>query len=212
MFLLAFISADIISHKFLELRSTLSEKRFSLQIFDAPLINKKTLSTEDFNIWVKAHEYNSNHTKSSGSMEANEAIKILNRCIIKHNLLYYEYLRDGYTSLYKEVVDSKLYVDYSTIPEKLECEGHAHKRLGTILRPKGKEYKGTATSLSGAGKLTEKTINSMQNYYGKAIRSNSNEIYEMKKVSGVILWHCTEFNDNGHRHRYCPGDSWFPYN
>ena len=33
LFLLAFTSADIIFHKFLELHSTLSEKKFSLQIF-----------------------------------------------------------------------------------------------------------------------------------------------------------------------------------
>ena len=56
---------------------------------------------------------------------------------------------------------------------------HVQKQLGTRMRTKVKECKGTATALSGAGKLTEKTINSMQNYYGKAIRSNSNELYTM---------------------------------
>ena len=70
------------------------------------------------------------------------------------------------------MVDSKPYVDYSIIPEKLECVGHIQKRLGTRLRTKFKDYKCTATRLSDAGKLTEKTINSMQNSYGKSIRSN----------------------------------------
>ena len=91
------------------------------------------------------------------------------------SLIYHEYLRDGDTSSYKEVVDSKPYVDYSIIPEKLECVGDAQQRLGIRPHTKVKAYKG-ATPLSGASKLTEETINSMQNYYGKAIRSNSNEL------------------------------------
>ena len=33
----------------------------------------------------------------------------------------------------------------------------------------------------------------------------------MEKAVGAILWHCTEFDDNNYRHRYCPEDSWCPY-
>ena len=120
--------------------------------------------------------------------------------ITKHNLINQEYLGDGDTSSYEELVDSKLYVDYSIITEKLECVRHAQKRLGTRRCTKVKEYKGTATPLSGAGKLTEKTINSLKNYYGKAIRSNSNELYAMKKAVGAFLWHCAKFDNNDHRH------------
>ena len=120
--------------------------------------------------------------------------------ITKHNLINQEYLGDGDTSSYEELVDSKLYVDYSIITEKLECVRHAQKRLGTRRCTKVKEYKGTATPLSGAGKLTEKTINSLKNYYGKAIRSNSNELYAMKKAVGAVLWHCVKFDNNDHRH------------
>ena len=107
--------------------------------------------------------------------------------ITKHNLINQEYLGDGDTSSYEELVDSKLYVDYSIITEKLECVRHAQKRLGIRRCTKVKEYKGTATPLSGADKLTEKTINSLKNYYGKVIRSNSNELYAMKKAVGAIL-------------------------
>ena len=62
--------------------------------------------------------------------------------------------------------------DYDVTPEKLECVGHIQKRLGTRLWNKTKEYKGTETPLSGRGKLTESIINSLQNFYGKAIREN----------------------------------------
>ena len=59
----------------------------------------------------------------SGSMEAAGATEILNRSITKDNLFYHEYLGDGDTSSYKDVFDSKPYVDYSIIPEKLEFVG-----------------------------------------------------------------------------------------
>ena len=60
--------------------------------------------------------------------------------------------------------------------------GYTQKKLGTRERPKVKKYKGTATPLAVAGKLNKNAINSMQNYSGKGIRSNSNELYAMKKA------------------------------
>ena len=68
------------------------------------------------------------------------------------------------------------------IPEKLECVGHVQKRLSTRLRNLVKKYKGTKMPISGKGKLTEKLINSIQNFYGMAIRSNKGYLYEMKKA------------------------------
>ena len=50
-----------------------------------------------------------------------------------------------------------------------------------------KEYKGTATPLSGKGKLTERVINSLQNVYGIVIRQNSGNLYEMKNAIGAFL-------------------------
>ena len=50
-----------------------------------------------------------------------------------------------------------------------------------------KEYKGVATPLSGKGKLTEKVINSLQNFYEIAIRQNSSNLYQMKKAVCAIL-------------------------
>ena len=54
-----------------------------------------------------------------------------------------------------------------------------------------KEYKGTATPLWGKGKLTEKVINSLQKFYGIAIRQNIGNFYKIKKAVDAILWHCT---------------------
>ena len=93
-------------------------------------LNKKTLSTEEFNIWIKTHECNSNRTKSSGSVESAGTIEIFSRFITKHNLICQESLGDGDTFSYKEVVDWKPYVNYSIIPEKSECVRHVQKQLG----------------------------------------------------------------------------------
>ena len=58
-----------------------------------------------------------------------------------------------------------------------------------------KEYKGTVTPLLGKEKLTEKGINFLQKFYEIAIRQNSGNFYEMKKVVGIILWNCTDMKD-----------------
>ena len=86
------------------------------------------------------------------------------------------------------------------LPEKLECVGHGQKRLGTRIQNLVKQHKGISTPLSSKRKLTKKTINSMQYYYGRAIHENKGDLYAMKKT-GVFLWHCTDFDDKRFRCR-----------
>jgi len=64
------------------------------------------------------------------------------------------------------VINAEPYKNHGVEPVKLECVGYVQKRLGTRLRNLVKAHKGTKKPLSGKGKLTEKTINSMQNFYG----------------------------------------------
>ena len=54
---------------------------------------------------------------------------------------------------------------------------------------------------SGRGRLTDKTINKMQNFYGMSIRQNSIShwngdrnmaLYSMKKSVLAVLWHCSD--------------------
>ena len=171
----------------------------------------------DYKTWKIQHEESEkcevNHTKSSGAMEATGAVEIFRRSVEKYGLIYNEYLGDGDTSSFHEVVKSNPYEKHDVVPEKLECVGHVQKRLGTRLRNLVKQHKGTATPISGRGKLTEKTINSMQNFYGIAIRENTHDLYNMKKAVGAILWHCTDFENQEYRHRFCPrgNESWCKY-
>ena len=53
--------------------------------------------------------------------------------------------------------------------------------------------------ISGAGRLTESAINKFQNYFGIAIRQNTNSSYSMKKCALTSLFHNTAFDDNKER-------------
>ena len=49
--------------------------------------------------------------------------------------------------------------------------------------------------ISGIGRLTDKVINTMQNYYGMAIRQNSNDLFAMRESVIASLMHNTNFDD-----------------
>ena len=134
-------------------------------------------------------------------MEGAGAVAIFKRSVEKNNLICSEYLGDGDTSSFKEVVDSQPRIE---LVIKLECVGHTQKRLGTRLPNLVKSRKGTANPIHSKNKFTETIINSIQNYYCLAIRNNRNDLYGMKKAVGAILFHCTGMNDDTSRHRFCP--------
>ena len=48
---------------------------------------------------------------------------------------------------------------------------------------------------SKKGRLRDKIIDKMQNYYGMAIRQNAGQLHEMKKVIGAVLWHCSDIQN-----------------
>ena len=98
--------------------------------------------------------------------------------------------------------------------KKYECVGHVQKRMGSRLRNLRKSLKGQVLSdgkkISGKGRLSDKVINTMQNYYGLAIRQNAGELYQMKKSVGAILYHLSQNENDEDRHKFCPPtkDSW----
>ena len=67
------------------------------------------------------------------------------------------------------------------------------KRLGRRLSIFVKYHKGVNKSISERGKLTEKVINSTQNYYGMAIRNNVVGTHNMRKEMVAVLYHYTGF-------------------
>ena len=74
----------------------------------------------------------------------------------------------------------------------------------------------------GKGRLTDKIINKMQNYYDMATHQNTlsshnndkeKALNSMKKSVHATLWHCTDMPDNQERHAFCPreSNSWCKY-
>ena len=137
--------------------------------------------TPEYDTWKLTHVCSRNHVGSSGSMEAAGAVKMFSQSLEKYNLRFGHYIGDGDTDSFTKVVASKPYGDF--IPKKLECVGHAQKRLGTRLRNLRKEKKNDKLSdgkkIGGKGRLTDKMINRMQNYYGMAISVVA--LYKLRK-------------------------------
>lgn len=164
-----------------------------------------------YSIWKNSHSCKINHKGSAGAMEAMGAIEIFRSSLQRYSLRYAHYIGDGDSSSYGKVVESKPYND-EMIPVKWECLGHVQKRMGTRLRDYRKDNKKQVLSdgkkLSGKGRLTDKVINSLQNFYGMALRNNK-QLYPMKKAVGAVLWHCTDLPPQ-QRHVFCPRseDSW----
>ncbi|GFW30064.1 uncharacterized protein TNCV_1696791 [Trichonephila clavipes] len=111
--------------------------------------------------------------------------------------------------------EAKVYGD--TEVEKLECVGDVQKCMGTRLRNILKMSKGIKLSdgknISGRGRLTLKEVDSIQHYYGLAIRKNLSSVEDMKRAIWAIYFHKLSTEDNP-QHALCPlgEDSWCGYN
>ena len=64
-----------------------------------------------------------------------------------------------------------------------------------------------AKPLIGKGRLTEKIINLLRNYYGMAFRQNTKVVAEMRKGIHAVLYHCSESSSEEMHHLYCPKDN-----
>ena len=97
--------------------------------------------------------------------------------------------KKGDSSSFNDVVASKPYDVFSITPEKLECVGHVQKRIGSRLRSRRKVSYGDK-KLSGKGRLTEASVNTLQNAFGIAIRqtaakqnlTDEQKVYQKKKT------------------------------
>ena len=119
---------------------------------------------------------------------------------------YTEYYGNGDSKGFNGV--EKTYIDKELKVVKKECVGHVQKRVGTALR-KLKKKKG----MEGKGKLTDRMIDRLQNYYGIAMRGNVGNLSKMTKAIYASLMHCAASKDRN-LHWYCPegADSWCPFN
>ncbi|GFS27558.1 hypothetical protein ElyMa_005281300 [Elysia marginata] len=144
-------------------------------------------------------------------MEAEGSVRIFQRsCEMPRRLQYEKYPGDGDSSSFKKAADSDPYEE--TI-EKLECVGHVQKRVGSRLRKLKQDKKGKkledGKGLAAAGRLTDKKIDSLQNYYGFAIRQNAGNLDGMVAAVEPVLPHIAS-TDQKPNHDKCP-ENWCKY-
>ena len=124
-------------------------------------------------------------------MESVGAIEMFERSINNHKHRYNTYIGDGNSSSFNNVVQSKPCGE-TFMMNKLECVRHIQKRLGCCLCTLRQTYKGKKLSdgkgILGKGRLTDRAINLLQNYFGMAIRQNS-DVSSMKKAIGAVLFY-----------------------
>ena len=79
--------------------------------------------------------------------------------------------------------------------------GHIQKRVGSRLRKLKKDHDSRKLVLKDGkplrGRLLDKDINRLQNYFRIAIRANFHSVQEMQKSIGAVLYHCSDANDAG---------------
>ena len=171
--------------------------------------------TPSYDDWKLNHKCFINHTGSAGSMETAGALQIYNRSIEKNNMRYLKYRGDGDSKAYKEVTEADPY--QGIVVQKSECVGHVQKRVGARLRTLKDSMKGKKLSdgkgLTGKGRMTNLVMNTLQNYYGLAIRQNKGNVFGMKKSIAALIYHCSENANQDTRHQYCPrtANSWCKY-
>ena len=103
---------------------------------------------------------------------------------------YLGFVGDGDTNTFSKLCSAKPYGDKTV--NKLECVGHVQKRMGTCLRNLKKNIKGPLAdgkTLVGKGRLTDKKIDKLQDYYGIAIRDNKNDLVSMREAIWAIYFH-----------------------
>ncbi|GFW16480.1 uncharacterized protein TNCV_443551 [Trichonephila clavipes] len=132
-------------------------------------------------------------------------LSIFQRSESSRKACYTQYLGDGDSKGFLTIKEAKVYGD--TEVEKLECVGHVQKRMGTRLRNILKMSKGIKLSdgknISGRGRLTLKEVDSIQHYYGLAIRKNLSSVEDMKRAICAIYFHKLSTEDNP-QHALCP--------
>ena len=99
---------------------------------------EKKLNTAEFEEWhehIDNDECQANHTGPSGNMEVSAVIEMFCRSEEKYGVKISNYIGDGDSKTYGNLVEAKPYGENFTIHKK-ECVGHVQKRMGKCLRLK----------------------------------------------------------------------------
>ena len=135
------------------------------------------------------HECSKNHQGSSASMEKISVAEMFRRSIEKQNLRYTMYIGDGDTNSFAAEVREKLkekFGDGSSVTKE-DYIGYIQKRMGAALRTYKSKNRGQKLSdgktIGGKGRLTYDIVDSIQNYYVQAVRS---DVGNLKATQGPV--------------------------
>ena len=153
--------------------------------------------------WKEKHKSNcpKNFGGTSNAMEVECAIKLWQRSK-NLKLRYQTMLCDGDSKAYDAVVEASVY-GKDFVVEKEDCINHVSKRMGTALRNLVTTSRAQKESITGKGKLTQKKMEKIQNYYGRAIKDCGDDITTMKSRIFAILFHLCSSDDHP-KHVHCP--------
>ena len=180
------------------------------------MLNTLQDGTDEHTEWWESHkdQCNTNYVGSPGSMDPTGCPHIFERSVEKYEVRYMELLGDGDSKAHNEPIQRRVYGDEQVM--KLECVGHIQKRMGSCLRAMKKHMGDTKLSdgkkIGGRGKLTDKRIDSLQVYYGKAIKNNTNSIAAIQNAV-MTIWKHYGSTDDDPKHELCPpgSSSWCGY-
>lgn len=82
-------------------------------------------------------------------MEPDGAVEIFCTSVDKYGLIYEDYIGNGDTTTFKEIVDAKPYEKHSIALKKLECVGSIQERFRDRLRVLRKSHQNTKTHFLG---------------------------------------------------------------
>ena len=118
-----------------------------------------------------------------------------------------EFLEDGDSKAHSRLEEQKVYGD--TKGTKLECIGDV-KKDGFSFEGYDKAFWQNklldGKTIVGKGQLTDKFIDSLQVYNGKAIRENTHSAAAMKTAT-MAIWNHVRSSDADPHHNLCPKGS-----
>jgi len=139
----------------------------------------------EFKTWKDAH---TNYVGPSGGMEEEAADALRQRSLEKFGFHYTTMLSDGVAKMYNRLCSLKVYGD--TQIEKEECINHVAK-LSTESKKNGVTLSGR-----GCGKLTKTTMETIQRYYGLAIRAHTGDLQAMTNAVFASFYHAISTDKN----------------
>ncbi|XP_070379643.1 uncharacterized protein [Dermacentor albipictus] len=175
-------------------------------ILDAVVLSNQCLGCQtgpkpedsEYSSWREQHICQRNTDAKSGRMEVEAALILFARSLTKHNLCYTTIVSDGDSATYSALVKENVYGLVPVVKE--ECFNHVQKRMGAALRNLVQK---SDKALGGKGRLTKALIDKLTDYYGWALRNNSNDAAAMQRAVMASYHHITSTDAEPH-YDLCP--------